>query len=424
MSLRLGIAALAVPVLIVSATACAAQPSAAARSTPLAESTSAVAPRPTVSPVSSPPVSAAVYARLRLIAVQMAKGNADLHPSRMEAVAIDDVDHADTVLSGDVINGSGGAGYVIEVQGHFVCGACSVPFGAHPPKGTVADAIVRSGTFVPEGGGLSSRWIDLHALGEPFSLAAEATSAPVAVAPDTEPPATGIPATESAGPAAPDPTTLAEARARALEATTDPAHARVVASAATTAARLRIAGLTVPASVKATTVMFVVVVSGRTILTSGTGQQRAASPQFAVVFNTDGSGRGDQAVYHGAFGLPNPVNAPAPVATVVDASQLSTGANLSWTPARADARHDAVPVATAIAAVGPLPIPSMSKPLAALVYVSTVHVTHRLAWVIETYGIPVGSSTPAGTNHPVEYLETGQTVIDATTGRYLEAATF
>ena len=143
-----------------------------------------------------------------------------------------------------------------------------------------------------------------------------------------------------------------------------------------------------------------------------------------MVFNSDGTGRGDQAVYRGAFGLPSDATAQPAVATVVDASELSLGANLGWTPAPASARLQAVPITVALKAIGPLQAPPGSKPLAALVYVSTVHVTRRLAWVIETYGILSASSGPLPGTSSEQRLQTGQTVIDATTGRYLEAASF
>jgi hypothetical protein len=255
-------------------------------------------------------------------------------------------------------------------------------------------------------------------------LESESTAAPVTLAADTAAPAVTASVPQSAGPTVPDPTTLAEAEQRARQATTDPAHATIEAASAATAAKLRIAGLAVPPSVKATTVMFVVVVDGTTVLSSGAGQQTAQSPRFAVVFNSDGSGRGDQAVYHGAFGLPDLPNATSPVATVVDASQLSKGP-LSWTPAPAGSLAHAVPVAVALAAVPPAQFPSLAKPLAALVYVTTLHVTHRLAWVIETYGSLIESgSSPLPNSHAVGDLKTSQTVVDATTGRYLEATTF
>ena len=217
------------------------------------------------------------------------------------------------------------------------------------------------------------------------SLASQSTAAPVTLAAATAVPAVTAAVPPSSGPAAPDPTTLAGAEQRARLATTDPGHATIEAASAATAAQLRIAGLTFPASVKATTVMFVVVVDRATVLSSETGHDSAQSPRFAVVFNSDGSGRGDQAVYHGAFGLPDSPTGTSPAATVVDAAQLSTGP-LPWTPAPAGSLAHAVPLAVALRAIPPAQFPSLAKPLAALVYVTTLHVTHRLAWVIETYG--------------------------------------
>jgi hypothetical protein len=71
----------------------------------------------------------------------------------------------------------------------------------------------------------------------------------------------------------------------------------------------------------------------------------------------------------------------------------------------------------------PAQFPSLAKPLAALVYVTTLHVTHRLAWVIETYGSLIeGGAGPLP--NAVGDLKSSQTVVDATTGRYLEATSF
>ena len=82
-----------------------------------AGSTSSVTPSSAATATSSLPVSLAVYAGLRLMAVRMATVNGDAHPTRMEAVAVDDVNHADEVLSGATTNTPGSAGYVLEVQG-------------------------------------------------------------------------------------------------------------------------------------------------------------------------------------------------------------------------------------------------------------------------------------------------------------------
>lgn len=123
-----------------------------------------------------PPVAPEVYARLRAAAVRMAAGNGDLHPTRLEAVAVADVDAADTAVSGSV-NGKPvkRAGYVVEVAGHFVCRACSVPFGAMAPTGTVANSILLAGTFRPVEGGMSDHWVDLTTLGKPFDLTPAST---------------------------------------------------------------------------------------------------------------------------------------------------------------------------------------------------------------------------------------------------------
>ncbi|MDX6256018.1 MAG: hypothetical protein QOJ11_2352 [Frankiales bacterium] len=143
--------------------------------------------------------------------------------------------------------------------------------------------------------------------------------------------------------------------------------------------------------------------------------------KFAIVFNTDGSGLGAQAVYHGAFGLPDAKPAPTPVAKVVDGSKLSSGGISGWEPAPSSAQASAIPVSLAVAAARP---PSLAKPLAALVYVTTVHVTHRLAWIIQADCVPVAASTPLANMHPNVFLETQQVLVDATTGKVLESASF
>ncbi|MDX6210377.1 MAG: hypothetical protein QOE24_2768 [Frankiales bacterium] len=381
-----------------------------------------VAPSSVTPSATALPVSPGVYARLRQLALSMAKGNGDDHPTQLEAVAVTDARAADGVMSDSVSSGDPVTpGYVVEVRGNFVCRACSTPFGGRQITGTVVEATVRAGTFTSVGFGMGERWTDLHKLGTPFSLATPATAAPVAPLPDTQTPAAGVSVAPSSGPAAPDPKTLAEAESRTRQATLDPTRATVEVAAKSTAGQLRIAGLVIPAKVSDPTEMFVVVVNGSPIFPAGVGKDGRRVTKFAIVFNTDGSGLGAQAVYHGAFGLPDAKPAPTPLARVVDATKLSSGGISGWEPAPTSARASAIPVSAAVAAARP---PSLAKPLAALVYVTTLQVTRRLAWIVQADCVPAFASTPLANVHPNVLLETQQVLVDATTGKVLESATF
>jgi hypothetical protein len=381
-----------------------------------------VAPSSVTPSATALPVSPGVYARLRELALSMAKGNGDGRPTQMEAVAVVDARAADDVMSASVSSGDlVTPGYVVEVRGNFVCQACSTPKAGMQITGTVVEATVRAGTFTSVGFGMGTRWTDLHKLGTPFSLATPATAAPVDVLPDTQTPAPGLSVAPSSGPAAPDPKTLAEAESRTRQATLDPTKATIEASVKTTAGRLRIAGLVIPAKVGDGTPMFVVVVNGSPIFPDGVGKDGQRVTQFAIVSNTDGSGVGAQAVYHGAFGLADAKPAPTPVARVVDATELSSGGISGWEPAPTSAQASAIPMNAAVAAARP---PSLARPLAALVYVTALHVTHRLAWIVETYGRVGFSSRPTASKDPPGFLQTQQVLVDATTGKVLESATF
>jgi hypothetical protein len=132
-------------------------------------------------PVSVPPapVSAEVYAWLRAAALRMAAGDGELHPTRLEAVAVDDVDAAVQALSGSVnLKPVKRAGYVVEAAGHFVCGSCSVPPGAKAPTGTVTNAVLLAADFSGIEGGIDSHWVDLSTLGNAFDLAPASTYLP------------------------------------------------------------------------------------------------------------------------------------------------------------------------------------------------------------------------------------------------------
>ncbi|MDX6256017.1 MAG: hypothetical protein QOJ11_2351 [Frankiales bacterium] len=231
-----------------------------------------VAPGSVTPSATALPVSPEVYARLRELALSMAKGNGDAYPTQIEAVAVADAQAADGVMSDSLSSGgSVTPGYVVEVRGSFVCRTCSTPFGGMQITGTVVETTVRAGTFAPVGFGMGKRWTDLQKLGTPFSLATPATVAPVDVLPDIQTPAPGLSVAPSSGPAAPDPKTLAEAESRTRQATLNPTAAAIEVAAKSTAGQLRIAGLAIPAKVQATTQMLVVVVNGSPIPTASAG---------------------------------------------------------------------------------------------------------------------------------------------------------
>ncbi|MDX6212521.1 MAG: hypothetical protein QOF82_1608, partial [Frankiales bacterium] len=191
-----------------------------------------VAPSSVTPSATALPVSPGVYARLRELALSMAKGNGDDHPTQLEAVAVDDVVGADGTMSGSFASdGFPKPGYVIQVRGTFICSGCHQIVAAPAQRGTVMETTVRAGTFAPVGFGFGNGWTDLHKLGTPFSLATPATAAPVALLPDTQTPAPGVSVAPSSGPAAPDPKTLAEAESRTRQATLDPTRATVEVAA-------------------------------------------------------------------------------------------------------------------------------------------------------------------------------------------------
>jgi hypothetical protein len=57
--------------------------------------------------------------------------------------------------------------WVVQVSGdHYLCGACSVPYGGTAPKGDYVTIVLRASDFESTDGGLGPQATDLAALGE------------------------------------------------------------------------------------------------------------------------------------------------------------------------------------------------------------------------------------------------------------------
>lgn len=103
--------------------------------------------------------------RLRKIAMRMAKGTGDAHPTSIRVVRTQYL-KANDLITGDMVNEPDREVWVVEIRGDFVCEACSTPSGEQAPTGTVAYSIV----YVHgDGGGsfsmLGSKPLALESLG-------------------------------------------------------------------------------------------------------------------------------------------------------------------------------------------------------------------------------------------------------------------
>lgn len=120
----------------------------------------------------APPVPEAVYEPLHNRALALAKAYGLSGLVRLEAVQVDDLNQAWVTVLGrahaftmDPVSTS--PGWVLEMEGVVACGPyCRLPANT----GSLQFAAVPDGTGLPRGINVPGQWVDLHAVGSPFSV--------------------------------------------------------------------------------------------------------------------------------------------------------------------------------------------------------------------------------------------------------------
>jgi hypothetical protein len=329
-----------------------------------------------------------VYARLRALAVALAKDNGDPNPSRMEAVKVNPTRPAESRKpspSSPPLTG----GYLLQVQGHFVCTFCK----GHELRATVISQQVSAPGLAIVTTGFGGPWQDLTRYGTPFSLTSSA-------GPATPTTTVATTATTSAPPR-PGPTTLAAAEKLALEGSLHPATAHIAWALATTAKALRAAGEGLPDALPDATPMFVIAVHGDALTDGSLTVKPEVVHRYGVMLRGDGSadalGSGDS--FGGYFTNLEPPTLPQ--ATATQLSAVTTGFS-GLTQASGTDVADAIPVQVAVAAADAKPGDQVQ---AALVQTNGVDGPHQLAWLVELN---------AGSSNKVTIWS--QHLVDATTG--------
>jgi len=103
------------------------------------------------------PVPASAIHRLTAIADRAVTVNGG-HPVAWATAVV--TTHAKALTSatpGDTTPGGKAIVYLVTIKGHFVCGLCSVPPGAHAPTGTYLSLVIKAKTFVGTDSGLSPK---------------------------------------------------------------------------------------------------------------------------------------------------------------------------------------------------------------------------------------------------------------------------
>ena len=102
--------------------------------------------RPAAAELGQPLPASAVH-RLTAIADRAVTLNGR-HPVAWATAVV--TSHAKALTSatpGDTTPGGSVIVYLVTMKGHFVCGACSVPPGAHAPAGTYLSLVINAKTF-------------------------------------------------------------------------------------------------------------------------------------------------------------------------------------------------------------------------------------------------------------------------------------
>src|SRR5215471_14825727 len=103
------------------------------------------------------PVPASAVHRLTAIADRAVTLNGG-HPVAWATAVV--TTHANALTSatpGDTTPGRKVVVYLVTIKGHFVCGLCSVPPGAHAPTGTYLSLVINAKTFEGTDFGISPK---------------------------------------------------------------------------------------------------------------------------------------------------------------------------------------------------------------------------------------------------------------------------
>jgi hypothetical protein len=103
------------------------------------------------------PVPASAVHRLTAIASRAVKLNGG-HPVAWATAVV--TTHAKALTSatpGDTTPGAKAVVYLVTIKGHFVCGLCSVPSGAHAPTGTYLSIVIDAQSFRGTDSGIGPR---------------------------------------------------------------------------------------------------------------------------------------------------------------------------------------------------------------------------------------------------------------------------
>lgn len=103
------------------------------------------------------PVPASAVHRLTAIASRAVKSNG-VHPVAWATAVV--TTHAKALGSatpGDTSPGAKTVVYLVTIKGHFVCGLCSVPSGAHAPTGAYLSMVINAKNFQGTDFGISRK---------------------------------------------------------------------------------------------------------------------------------------------------------------------------------------------------------------------------------------------------------------------------
>lgn len=102
--------------------------------------------RPAVAEPGQPVPASAVH-RLTAIADRAVKLNGGRPVVSATAVVTTHAKALTSATPGDTTPGAKAIVYLVTIKGHFVCGLCSVPPGAHAPTGTYMSLVIDARTF-------------------------------------------------------------------------------------------------------------------------------------------------------------------------------------------------------------------------------------------------------------------------------------
>jgi hypothetical protein len=92
-------------------------------------------------------VPASAVHRLTALADRAVKANGDHRVEWATAVVTTHAKALTAATPGDTTPGGKLIVYLVTIKGHFVCGLCSVPPGAHAPTGTYIEMVINAKNF-------------------------------------------------------------------------------------------------------------------------------------------------------------------------------------------------------------------------------------------------------------------------------------